>query len=205
LKSNILFKFAIDAHGIYKDNRNSMKVAAQELRVINCLVNEKSLNRLFIVPCVALITKCGLRMYASSVMPLNSQSMKYGCVDLSQKDRRSREVPLNSDCFSVFWDGTVQGRIQEEGHLRQLSESIYSSLIPELAHSIQSGRVTVKSCDEVKQVLHHHMLCLRHLPYLIEKVSRFDPLFVEAQHSFNFLLAEMLARILKWKVVRSAR
>ena len=70
LKSNILFKFPIDDHRIYRDKRNAMKVASQELRVINHLVNETSLNRLFVLPCLALITKCGLRMYASSLLPL---------------------------------------------------------------------------------------------------------------------------------------
>jgi len=75
-KNNILFKFALDTENIYGGHEFAMKAAAQEIKNVNFLVSQISINRLFVVPCLACFTKFGLRVFATSILPLVQNKTK---------------------------------------------------------------------------------------------------------------------------------
>lgn len=109
-------------------------------------------------------------------------------------------IALNSDCFSGFWRGTENRRQAEEGMIREVTQSIYKTLIPHVSRSIQSEIIQSNECDDVKAILHNDMLCLRHLPYVIQDLLiNFQNFSPKSRHSFNTLLIEMFSNILKWK------
>lgn len=95
MKNNILFKFALDWKDIYGGHEFAMKSAAQELRNVNYFISQNSLNRLFVVPCLALITKNGLRCYATSLMPLGSNTLQYGSSDAGRTVLKQNETLNN--------------------------------------------------------------------------------------------------------------
>jgi len=130
LKNNILFKFALDDHQIYGGDEFAMKAAAQELRNVNYLVSQNSLNRLFVLPCLALITKYGLRVFATSLLPLSSNSLKYGSRnggrEIFKEDETLEKIfdvigqTLNLKAHSVAgFDLSVKivGPVDIEGHI----------------------------------------------------------------------------------------
>jgi len=116
---------------------------------------------------------------------------------------QTSQSPINNDCFSVFWNGNEQKKIEEEGNIRKLTDSMYFKIIPELSNSIQNEIVKINNFDEIKQILHENMLNLRHLPYLIKNILNIDEnqqkLSNESKKSLDFLFIELFSRILKWE------
>jgi len=140
-------------------------------------------------------------------VPLQKNSNEHLFTFLRPELVRTSPIPINNDCFSVFWNGNDIQRIEEEGNIRKLTDLIYSTLIPYLSRSIQDGEVKINNFDQVKQILHQRMICIRHLPYLIEKILndidqptlQIGELTLESKKALEILVIELFSRILKWK------
>eukprot|EP00002_Diphylleia_rotans_P013944 TRINITY_DN2715_c0_g1_i2.p1 TRINITY_DN2715_c0_g1~~TRINITY_DN2715_c0_g1_i2.p1 ORF type:complete len:787 (+),score=110.12 TRINITY_DN2715_c0_g1_i2:95-2455(+) len=79
LYENVLYKLCKDSYGIYGGEKNSLKAAGHEYRSLQVMMDcdVPLLN----YPLTLLITYCGHRIIASSVLPINSFTIAYGSSD----------------------------------------------------------------------------------------------------------------------------
>jgi hypothetical protein len=75
----ILFKFAVDSHGLYGSTNAAAKTAGQELKSLKSLLNV-DLGVLH-VPLMALLDYRGYRLIAMTLLPIGSSSLVYGSAD----------------------------------------------------------------------------------------------------------------------------
>lgn len=77
---NILFKFAIDSHGIFGGNDEyAAKVAGLELKGLQAFMSTNTPDLCY--PLMALIDYKGFRLVASSLLPISPSTLKYGSQD----------------------------------------------------------------------------------------------------------------------------
>ena len=78
----ILFKFAVDDHGLYQGDDNAMKAASHDLKGLmnyyHCAIADLH------VPLMAYIDYRGFRLTAISVLPLSAGSLAYGSNDVGR-------------------------------------------------------------------------------------------------------------------------
>jgi hypothetical protein len=77
--NNILFKFAVDAHGLYGSDYAAAKAADNELRGLTALFNTADSRICY--PLMALIDFLGVRLIAMSLLPLSPSTLAYGTAD----------------------------------------------------------------------------------------------------------------------------
>ncbi|KAL6059841.1 Clu domain-containing protein [Balamuthia mandrillaris] len=79
---NILFKFALDARGLYRSDYAAAKVAGHELKGLMACFNALEKEKLDLcLPIMALIDYRGFRLIAMSVLPINRHTIVYGSND----------------------------------------------------------------------------------------------------------------------------
>lgn len=87
---NILFKFAIDSHGLFKTDWAASKVAGAELR--GCMAFSSCKVAQVRLPLMALVDYMGHRLIAMSLLPINSSTLVYGTSDACQHVHSDPEV-----------------------------------------------------------------------------------------------------------------
>eukprot|EP01118_Nematostelium_gracile_P013720 TRINITY_DN5214_c0_g1_i1.p1 TRINITY_DN5214_c0_g1~~TRINITY_DN5214_c0_g1_i1.p1 ORF type:complete len:601 (+),score=151.75 TRINITY_DN5214_c0_g1_i1:486-2288(+) len=79
VQEGIVFKVALDTHGLYGGSSNSGKSAAHELKGINTLINLEIPNLCF--PLFVVLDYRGFRVSAMSLLPIDKSSIIYGSPD----------------------------------------------------------------------------------------------------------------------------
>jgi hypothetical protein len=97
-QEGILFKFALDSHGLYGGDINAMKSAGHEMK---CLVSLfKRLDRNYFVPMVGVIDYKGFRIIAISLLPIKGSTLVYGSND-GGRTFNSTDPVVNEDMFKL--------------------------------------------------------------------------------------------------------
>lgn len=90
---NILFKFAVDYHGIFGNDYAAAKAAGNELRGLigyfNCEIEELNL------PLMALVDYRGFRVIAMSILPVSPDTIIYGSCDAG-RNIHARDEEFNA-------------------------------------------------------------------------------------------------------------
>ncbi|MDP2434321.1 MAG: hypothetical protein Q8P67_01100 [archaeon] len=79
--AGILFKFAIDTHGLYGGDHFAAKAAKHEMNSLMAFSRAASSSADIGFPLMALLDLRGYRLIASSVVPINSSTLVYGSTD----------------------------------------------------------------------------------------------------------------------------
>ena len=77
--NNIIFKFAVDSHGLFDCEEAAMKVAGHDLKGLISYYNLEMGNMHF--PLMALVDYLGYRLIALSVLPISNETIVYGSAD----------------------------------------------------------------------------------------------------------------------------
>lgn len=79
LHRGIFFKFALDTHGLYGSDERAMRAASHELTSLAEAFYEEVAGLCF--PLMAVVDYRGLRLIATSVLPISSSTLVYGSAD----------------------------------------------------------------------------------------------------------------------------
>lgn len=112
--NNILFKFAVDYHGLFGNDYSAAKAAGNELRGLigyfNCEIPE--LN----VPLMALVDYRGFRLIAMSILPVSPDTIIYGSCDAG------RNIHARDEKFNAIMKKAAE-KLHIKPHLCRIADS----------------------------------------------------------------------------------
>jgi hypothetical protein len=111
----IFFKCGVDEDGLYGGHDNAMKVCGHEMKGITSYAS--SLHPSLYFPLTCVIDYCGLRVIASSVIPISPQTLVYGSRD------GGRTVIADENVGE--WMNSIASHLNLKGHLAGLSHQQY--------------------------------------------------------------------------------
>ena len=147
---NILFKFAVDNHGLLGSNYAAAKVAGNELKGLLCYFNCHLLD--VRLPLMALVDYLGFRIVAISLLPINKSTLIYGTqnggktvLNSSQKFDRimqsaAKMLNLKSHTCGLqrIRSKVLHSAADLEGHLGEVITSFFPFLLLSLPSSPSS-------------------------------------------------------------------
>ncbi|KAH3765084.1 Histidine kinase A [Pelomyxa schiedti] len=89
--NNILFKFAVDRHGLFSDDWDAAKVAGHELKSLVNIYKEETYG--LSLPLMALVDYRGFRLIAMTLLPITENTIVLGTSDAGQHFHTDEHVP----------------------------------------------------------------------------------------------------------------